>query len=950
MITSADEMDSKLLARRLRPLIKGDVYSDRISRLLYSTDGSMYRLIPLAVVAPRDEEDVVRLALFSQETGVPITPRGAGTGLAGESLTTGIMIDFTRYMTRIVKFDSEEGSITVQPGAILDEVNRAGLATRWKFGPDPSSASRATVGGTISNNATGAHSLRYGYSSDNLLGLRTVLPDGKTIGRGDESWNELEKKLLQMLSPQRKIIAENWPSVKRNRAGYNLKGFLDQSGGDLLKLFSGSEGTLGIFTEATLKLVKIPPVRLLLTANFDELLLSSIATKIILEYDPAAVELMDGILIRLARSSDEALAAILPESQGSLMIEFDGDSLELAMDRLKACKERLAKEFGSHVRLIELLDPADQKQQWAARKNAVPILFKQPGKARPIPFVEDIAVDTAKLPEYMEGMESIFAKYGFKATFYGHAGSGEFHIRPYLNLRSTCERRTLVNMAKEAYEMTWSLGGTISGEHGAGLLRSWALRKQYGKAYDMMEQIKRNIDPEHRLNPGKIIVTDTELPLSHLRADLEADATKNIASLDHGQKSLFELAELCNGCGECKSFDSSVMMCPIFRAVGDEYSSPRAKANLIREYLSGNISGGDLLTPQVKQIFDNCLLCGNCLRECPSAVQIPRLVMEFRAVLRRLRGENLTHRMLADGEYSEWLMSKFSPIANYLMGKKGIRWAMEKVLGFDADHSLPAFAFPGMLTWLRKLARDNRPEHPKYRAIWFVDIFARYHDNQLAKDIVEVCAANGIELIVPEQCGSDMPALAYGYMDEVTKAAYFNFKHILPLVSEADVILSFEPTATLCLKEEYRMLVGSDEIEAISGKVQDGCHFLWQLYMNGEMQKGKAIAPIKVGYHLPCHLRRLKCGEPGYKLLSLIDGITSGHLADNCCGMAGTFGLQANHAELADLIGQKTAKSAEEGCYDILASECSACRMQLTHMTGKEAYHPIHFLAEWYRA
>jgi len=218
-------MDSKLLARRLRPLIKGDVYGDRISRLLYSTDGSMYRLIPVAVVAPRDEEDVVRLALFSQETGVPITPRGAGTGLAGESLTTGIVIDFTRYMTRIVKFDSEEGNITVQPGAILDEVNRAGLATRWKFGPDPSSASRATVGGTISNNATGAHSLRYGYSSDNLLSLRTVLPDGKTIGRGDESWNELEKKLLQMLSPQRKIIAENWPSVKRNRAGYNLKGF-----------------------------------------------------------------------------------------------------------------------------------------------------------------------------------------------------------------------------------------------------------------------------------------------------------------------------------------------------------------------------------------------------------------------------------------------------------------------------------------------------------------------------------------------------------------------------------------------------------------------------------------------------------------------------------------------------------------------------------------------------
>jgi FAD/FMN-containing dehydrogenase/Fe-S oxidoreductase len=948
MKSMAVNVDSKLLAKRLRSLIKGEVYDDRVTRLLYSTDGSIYRHVPTVVVAPRDEADVVRLVLFAQETGVPIAPRGAGTGLAGESLTTGIMVDFTRYMTKILNCDFDAGRVTVQPGAILDDINRQALPAGWKFGPDPSSASRATVGGTLANNATGAHSLRYGYAGDNLLGLRALLADGRVLATGTDDWKELERKVFQKLNTHRRVIEKHWPGVKRNRAGYNLKGMIERNGGDLLKLFPGSEGTLSLFSEATLQLVKVPPVRLLLTANFDEFALSARATNIILEYDPAVVELMDGILIRLAREADENLARILPQSEASLMAEFDGASLEEAMGRLKQCRDRLKKEFGDHVKLVELLDPDEQKQQWAARKNAVPILFKQPGLGRPLAIVEDSAVEPAKLPEYTRGMQAIFEKFGLQATFYGHAGSGEFHIRPYMNLREPIERKKLQNLAREVYDLVWSLGGTISGEHGSGLLRSWALRKQYGQAYDLMEQVKQIFDPEKLLNPGKIIVSDTELPLDDLRADLIADTSRNQAELNHGEQTLFDLADLCNGCGECKSYDKAVLMCPIFRTLGDEYTSPRAKANLMREFLSGQITPADLNSPEVQKIVDNCLLCGNCLRECPSAVQIPRLVIELRALRRRLRGNKPVERMLVDGEYLEWIMSKFAPIPNHFLGKKGIRWAMEKFLGFDAGHGMPPFAFPGLLASLRKRAARHRPANPRLRAIWFVDLFARYHDNQLAEDIVRVCAANDIELIIPEQCGSDMPALAYGYLDQAKKAARFNIKQLSRHLSEADLVLSFEPTATLCLKEEYRMLVEDDSFDAVAEKVQDGCQFLWQLHLDGELKKGENAQPMRVGYHTPCHLRRLKCGEPGYKLLSLIDGLELGHLADNCCGLAGTFGMKAEQAELSDAIGQASARSVLEGNYEVLASECSACRMQLTHLTHMNAFHPVHFLARWY--
>jgi len=940
--------DSKLLARRLRPLIKGEVLDDKVTRLLYSTDASAYKIVPTVVVCPRDEEDVVRLMLFAQETGTPLAPRGAGTGLAGESLTTGILIDFARYMTNIVDIDLDKGQVRVGPGVILDEINRLTRPAGWQFGPDPSSGSRATVGGSVANNATGAHSLRYGYCSDNLLAIRMVLPNGKLIGTDQADGMEIERSVYNLLNPNRKIIDQFWPKVKRNRAGYNIKGMISRSGGDLVKLAAGSEGTLGIFTEIKLQLVRTPAVKIALSANFDDLGLSAQAITHILEFDPAAVELMDGNVIKLAHASDKNLAQILPACAASLLIEFDAPTLDQAMTRLNDCRRRLSKEFSDHVELLDLVDPNEQKRRWSARKSAVPLLYRQPGVAKPLSFVEDIAVDVANIPQYVQGMQSIFARYGLSACFYGHAGSGEFHIRPYLDLHDSGDRKKISTLAKDAYELVWSLGGTISGEHGVGIARSWALRKQYGPIYEYMEQVKNLFDPAGILNPGKIIVTETDLPLENLRADVTFPPDLISPGLLYADQSLSDLADVCNGCGECKSFDPAQMMCPVFRAHRDEYSSPRAKANLFREYLAGSIGDRELLSPQAQRVLNACLLCGNCLRECPSAVQVPQLMVELRAARRKLAGNKFVEKFFVDSEYGEWFASKFAKITNYVFARTGFRRLMESFVGIDARRTLPAFAFPGLLSSLRKMASKYRPTQVKYRAAWFVDLYARYHDLKLAEDIIRVCAANGIELVIPDQCGCNMPALAYGYLDHARKAAQFNIGEFSRHLDSIDMILSFEPTATLCLQKEYKYLLNDPQVDAVSEKVRDGCDFLWQLHLDGQLHRGSKTQNMKIAYHNPCHLRMLQIGEPGYSLLGLIEGLKVEHLVDSCCGLAGTFGLSKEKYDTSNAIGQNLQENIVKGNYQALVSECSSCRMQLHHLSQLQTFHPVQFLARWY--
>ncbi len=935
--------DEKLLAKKIKRKIKGDVLTDKVTRLLYSTDASIYRIIPQAVVFPKNPEDVLEIILIAQEHNIPICARGAGTGIAGESLTEGIVLDFSRYMTEIISFDPKDKTITVQPGVILDTINQIGKKYNLKLGPDPSSASRATVAGSIANNATGARSLRYGYCSDSLISAEVILADGNIIKTNDSDWKNIEKQLYKLLGAKRNIINENWPRVKRNRAGYNLKEALGENNINLLKLLAGSEGTLAVFTKLTLQLVNIPRHRVVLSANFDDLITMARAISIILEYNPSAIELMDEYVLTLAKESYPELSTILPDAKASLLIEFDSDNFNDVKHRLYSCDERLKNEFAHHVQTEKLIDKNKQLKHWDARKKAVPLLYRQHYLGKPIPTIEDTAVPVETLPLYLSELKKIFEKFGKKASYYAHAGSGELHIRPFMDLRKEEERKALSALTKEVFELTWELGGTISGEHGVGITRSWALRKQYGQAYELMIQVKDLLDPAKILNPGKIIVEETDLPLTNLRDDIRPKTEiQTHLKFDEG---LFSLVDTCNGCGECKSFDPTVRMCPVFRVIRDEFSSPRGKSNFAREYLVGNLSDDDLLSPIAKSILETCLLCGSCLRECPSGGSVPKHLPELRYRRNKLGGKNRTEWFLAYSEFMEILGSKFGPISNIILANPITRKIMEYTVGLDPNRIFPKFTFPGTLNYLRKLTQKYKPHSPKYRAIWFVDLFPRFHNYELAQSIVRVCSFAGIELIIPNQRSVNMPAYAYGYLEIAKKSADYNVKNIKKHLSDVDFVLSFEPTATLCLKEEYKHLISSSDFQDISEKTKSGCELIYTLFKEGKLNFNDPAFELNLAYHCPCHLKLLNINEPGFELLKSL-GLQITHLPENCCGLAGTFGMQKEKSWITELIAQPITQVIKEGNFNATISECSACRMQLEHISGLPSYHPIEILAK----
>ncbi|NLX05802.1 MAG: FAD-binding protein [Phycisphaerae bacterium] len=939
--------DARLVAGKLKGLLRGQVLADRASQLLYSTDASIYRVVPLVVVQPVDADDVARTMLFAAEAQVPLAPRGAGTGLAGESLTTGIVLDFTRHMTGLADSD-DENTVRVQPGTILDRVNQTYQPRGWRFGPDPSSASRATVGGSIGNNATGAHSLRYGYTDQHVEQLEVVLSDGRLLTLSGNSDDELARRAYQLLAPKKHQIAQHWPKVQRNRAGYNLPGTLSNGHADLIRLIAGSEGTLAVITAATLKLVPVKKVSLLLQANFDSLDLMGEALPDILKYDPSAVELMDAALLAMAKQAYPSLTSVLPDAAASLLIEFDADQKDDAAGRLEDCRQQLAQRCGSHAQLRRFDDPADQARQFEARKRAVPLLYRKDPINQPIPAVEDIAIPPEKMAQYVAGMQQIFQKHDLQATYYAHAGPGELHIRPYLDLRTPEHRKVLAQLAREAYQLTWQLGGTISGEHGVGLLRGWALRKQYGPVYDLMAEVKKLFDPQNILNPGKIITEETDLPLDAIRAEVAPTARASQNVLDFGERDLFRMADLCNGCGECKSCSGDQLMCPVFRARNDEALSPRGRAAILREYLAGNLTDEDLQSYPGDLSMDLCLLCGNCARECPSGVDTPTLVIEARARRNAVRRPKLSQRFFAHSDKVIALASKFGPISDLMSRNPLVKRVFELAFNVHPARSMPPFASAGFLWKIRRLVKKYKVEKPVHRAVWFLDLMPRYHDPALAEAFVQVCAKNGIELVVPPQKPSGITELVYGHIDSARRMARYNLDHLNAALADAEMILCLEPTATLCLKKEYAYLVRSGKTVTVADAAKDATAFLLELAREGRLNTDLTAKPMHLAYHCPCHTRLLGLESPGRELLAMIPELKVTPLPAQCCGLSGTFGMQADKYGLSMQIAETLRAAVETLHPDATASECSTCRMQLHHLANLPSRHPIELLAQAY--
>ena len=698
----------------LRRRVRGEVRFDAVSRAIYSTDASIYEIEPLGVVLPRDADDVQAVIEVARAAQAPLLPRGGGTSLAGQTVGRAIVVDFSKYMNRVLDVNAEEGWARVQPGVVRHELLRTLAPTGLIYGPETSTSTRATIGGMIGNNSSGSRSIVYGKTVDALLATRAWLADGTALtfaalapdeaarrARGDGTEGRLYREVARIVGGARNEVAARFPRLQRRVGGYNLDEFPAGGPVNLAKLICGSEGTLAIVTEATVRLARRPAATVLAVFQFDDIIPALEYTPEILETKPSAIELTDRYIVELARQTrelSERLTFVDGTPGAILAVEYAGDShaaLEPALDALEARMRR----SGYRGAMRRIGDPAAQANLWAVREAGVGLLLGMKGARKPVAFVEDSAVEPARIAEYTRRFREIVRRHGTDASFYGHASVGLLHTRPILDLHRPRDVAEMRAIAEEIAALVREFGGALSGEHGDGLSRSEFVAKMFGPAlYGAFREVKAAFDPEWRLNPGKIV--DAPPMTESLRYRPEsgrAPVTVQDFSRDGGVRSAIEM---CSGVGACRKPRGGTM-CPSYMVTLEEAHSTRGRANALRAAISGALPAETLTSRELYEVMDLCIGCKACKAECPSNVDMAKLKHEFLAGYYDRHGLPLRARLFGHVAALGPLGCAAAPIANRVLASAPARWLLERVAGVDARRTLPAFARPRFTHWWR---------------------------------------------------------------------------------------------------------------------------------------------------------------------------------------------------------------------------------------------------------
>ncbi len=949
---------AETIGSELAGLIEGAVHMDIYNRVAFSTDASIYRIVPQCVVEPKHATDIVAVVRYAAENNIPVAPRGAGSGIAGESLTSGIVIDVRRNMNKILQTAPDGTWVRVQPGVVLETLNDHLAQWGRKIGPDPSSGNRAVLGGVVANNATGAHSLQYGYIAGYVQSIHAVLADGNRVefvnGTRPADYDkaaELAQACVDLLSGKQSVIEKAQPATRRNRCGYNIQNIIHDDGVDLATLMAGSEGTLAVFTDITLRTVPLPNVKGLVQFEFASFEAMAQAVPVIVDCGANACELMDKTLIEMARRAFPKYCEVLPAGcAATLLVEHSAEG----MDELKAKMADTIKAVGDIApNSAEFMSAADQALLWKSRKDAVPLLNRQKGPNHPIAFIEDVSVDYHRLGEYVAGLETIAEKYDFQMAFYGHAGDGELHIRPYMDLSCDAEVSRMRHMAQEVFELAWSLGGSISGEHGDGLLRAAFIEGQYGSDYyQLLKGVKRIFDPAGILNPGKIINDDPDVMGKNLRATTLAAAADFQTDLCFEPDEFRFEVEQCNGCGVCLANTDSSRMCPVFRGLGEELASSRAKANLLAAWMAGEKSGVTFDPAQLKQRLSLCVNCKMCEVECPAGVDVSKLIIEARAKLAAQSGFTAAELTLSYNRYLSMLSSAFAPLSNWVMSLPITRWFLQKLIGLDRHRRFPIFQRGSFIRKGRAYLAQNSPVHtPREKVVYFVDSFANWNDHELGFAVLKVLRTLDVDVVIPKQRPVPLPAFVYGNLKTARRDMAYNIARLAPHVRRGCKVVCSEPSAALCLRDEMRLICDSADARLISENTVELMDYIKHLLDTSEQQPGpdkseQAFDLHKsLGYHAPCHLKSLRSAGTSIEVLSRF-GLPVTDINGGCCGLAGTAGMQKKNHQLTEAIGGRLSGKIAACHIDAVVTECAACKMQIEHLTRKQVIHPIKLLAE----
>ena len=961
MADDAVSADTRALVEDLKGLVEGEVRFDPMTRALYSTDASIYQVEPIGVVLPRSEEDVIAVVETAAHHGVPVLPRGGGTSLAGQAVGRAVVLDFSKYMRRVLEIDAGQGWVRTEPGIILDELNQHLAPHGVQFAPDPSTSNRGNVGGALGNNSCGAHSILWGKTVDNVAQLEVVLSDGsrtklgpltregvdaRTRSNGLEG--DIYRRLAEIGEADREEILARYPKIQRRVSGYNLDELVGDDGFDSARFVVGSEGTLVTITQAKLKVVPLPRFKGLAVLHFRDVNESMEATVAALELEPAAVELVDEMIVRQARSN-LAYSRMMDFVEGDpgalLLTEFYGDSQAEVEARLDGIEKRMAAGgLGYAVRRIT--DPAQQARVWAVRKAGLGLMMNVTGDAKPLPFVEDTAVAPEHLPEYVRRFDEIVRDHGTTAGYYGHASVGCLHIRPLIDLKQGEDIGRMESISEAVSDLVLEFGGAMSGEHGDGLVRSVWNEKMFGpRIYDAFRSVKAAFDPHGIMNPGKIV--DSPPMTNDLRYTPDYRPLQLRTGLGYSTEGSFAGAvEMCNGQGACRKVTSGTM-CPSYMVTRDEEHSTRGRANALRAALSGALPVDSLTSRRLYDVLDLCLECKGCKAECPSNVDMAKLKYEFLDRYHKANGYPLRNRIFGSIAALSRAGSFMAPLSNWLLESDGGRDLLDRYAGIDRRRQLPSFSSQTFEQWFH--ARETTDvEGARGTVVLLPDTFTNYNHPELGRAAVKVLERLGYSVVVPATVCCGRPMLSAGMIDRARANAAANVDTVHPYVAQGAKVVGLEPSCILTFRDEYLDLLDDDgRVSSIAGAAMLIEELVAEALADGaELRPSRE--PGKVLFHGHCHQKALVGTGAAMEVLRSIPGCDAEEIESGCCGMAGSFGMEKEHYDVSMRIGEQGLFGPIRAAGDAVTvvSEGVSCRQQIADGTGATAKHLVEVLAD----
>ena len=962
-------MIEKIKLEEIGNKLSGSLVYDDLHKALYATDASVYRKIPLAVAYPKDEKDLQILIEFATSNHLTLIPRTAGTSLAGQCVGDGIIVDVSKYFTNILAFDELNKTITVEPGVVRDELNLFLKPFGLFFGPNTSTSNRCMIGGMVGNNSSGSTSIRYGVTRDKVLQIDGVLSDGSLVSFKELTSKEFKLK-TQIKSLEGSIYASIYnelsqelvqqeiknqfpkPSIHRRNTGYAVDELLDSDlfGGkdasiNIAKLLSGSEGTLVFSTAITLQLDTVQPKEsVIIASHFESIKESLKATVLAMNHELYACELMDKVILDCTKNNREQAKNrffIKGDPEAILMLEVSGDTKEEAQKKADELISNLNENnFGYHHPKVV---GENIKRMFNLRKAGLGLLGNIIGDKKAVACIEDTAVDLNDLPNYIDEFTKIMDKYQQKAVYYAHAGAGELHLRPILNLKKSEDVSLFRKITTETALLVKKYQGSFSGEHGDGIVRAEFIPLMIGeKNYQLLRRIKKSFDPNNVFNKGKI--TDAFPMDKSLRysIDRKEPEVKTIQDFSDNQ-GILKLAEKCNGSGDCrKPASAGGAMCPSYRATKDEKDTTRARANTLREFLTNSKKSNKFNHQELKEVFDLCLSCKACASECPSNVDVAALKSEFLYQYQEENGYSFRNSMFANNVKYNKIGSLFPSLTNLVLNT----FLTKFIMGISLKRSVPKLTSKTLKSWY------NKQTHSSSKKIIYIfcDEFTNFYDTEIGKDTVIVLKRLGYNPTFIKHPESGRSFISKGFLKEAKVVANKNVSIFKDLITNKTPLIGIEPSAILTFRDEYIRL--ADDVN--SAKIIAKNTFTIEEFLQNEFEKGNirtnqfTTEKKSIKIHGHCHQKALSSTQATFSILNIPENYSPTIMNTGCCGMAGSFGYEKEHYKISMQVGEDTLfpkirNTSKET--EIIASGTS-CRHQILDGTNRYAKHPITVIRE----